>query len=255
LPCKLVSLGAMHGDPAPSRATSLPARPISSRGIQERVVEAVRGSIISGEYAPGSSLSEVALAEAFAISRTPVREALKQLQVEGLVDIVPRVGTFVSQPSRRDVVELFQLKEILEGLAARLLAMRGRVPEVERLELNVRDSEAAVAADDQQRYAELVHEFHDLIVEGADQAKLAAHYRTLMNQLAYHRLVVASLQRPGRPDRSLAEHRAVLDRILDKDPHGAETAMRDHVQASHRALLAAMVDLDGANGTREDGAR
>lgn len=232
------SLQAMPGDNDRVRPAQLTARPISSRGIQQRVVDAVRASIISGEYSPGAGLSEVALAEAFEISRTPVREALKQLQVEGLVTIVPRVGTFVAEPSRRDIVELFQLKEIMEGLAARLLAMRGSVSEVDLLEQNVRQSEIAVAEGDQSRYAELVHHFHDLIVVGADQAKLAAHYRTLMNQLAYHRLVVTSLQTPGRPDRSLAEHRAILERIRDKDPHGAETAMRDHVRASHRALLA-----------------
>ena len=224
------------GSNAAGRVLHLPT--ITSVGLQARVLDEVRQRIISGEYPPGMALSEVALSQAFGISRTPVREAIKQLQVEGLVKVVPRVGTFVAEASRRDVVELFQLKEVLEGLAARLLAMRGRVAEVERLVENVRASEDAVAREDAPRYAELVHEFHDLIVEGADNANLANHYRTLMNQLAYHRLVLTSLSRPGRPDRSLAEHRAILERILDKDVYGAEAAMRDHVRASHRELMA-----------------
>jgi DNA-binding GntR family transcriptional regulator len=215
---------------------------IESLGVQERVLGALRSAIIRGDHEPGVALSEVALAQSYGISRTPVREALKQLQVEGLVQVVPRVGTFVAAPSRRDVVELFQVKEVLEGLGARLLAMRGRVAQVEQLKRNVRASEEAVASGDAVRYAELVHEFHDVIVEGADNAKLAAHYRTLMNQLSYHRLVLTSLAQPGRPDRSLAEHRMILERILDKDIYGAETVMRDHVRASHRELLAGLSD-------------
>jgi DNA-binding GntR family transcriptional regulator len=162
-------------------------QPIDGASIQARVTERLREAIIHGTYAPGAALSEVALAEAFRTSRTPIREALKQLQVEGLVEIRPRVGTFVTEPSRREVVELFQLKEVLEGLAARLLAQRGRVPEIAQLEANLRESDRAVAAGDAERYAELVQEFHDLILRGADDGKLLGHYRTLMNQLAYHR--------------------------------------------------------------------
>ena len=102
-------------------------------GTQERVVEQLRRAITGGLHAPGDALSEVALAEAYGASRTPVREALKQLQVDGLVEIRPRVGTFVRGLSRREVVELFQIKEVLEGLGARLLAGRGRVVEVDLL--------------------------------------------------------------------------------------------------------------------------
>ncbi|HET7304934.1 MAG TPA: GntR family transcriptional regulator, partial [Segeticoccus sp.] len=103
---------------------------IDGVSIQGRVIEAMRERIISGELEPGTSLSEIALAEAFGVSRTPVREALKQLQTEGLVEIRPRVGTFVTAPSRREINELFEMKALLEGAAARLLAQRGSVPEL-----------------------------------------------------------------------------------------------------------------------------
>jgi DNA-binding GntR family transcriptional regulator len=216
------------------------ALPGDGGGLQARVADELRRLINSGEFAPGASLSETALAEAFGVSRTPIREALKQLQVEGLIEIVPRVGTFVSKPSLLDVIELFDVKEMLEGLAARLLAQRGRVPELARLKENVAESRASVARGDLTRYAELVHEFHEVLVAGADNAKLLAHYRILMNQLAYSRLVFASLRREGRPDQSVAEHMEVLERILVKDAHGAEVAMREHVRASHRELMAAL---------------
>ncbi|PAZ14801.1 GntR family transcriptional regulator [Streptomyces sp. SA15] len=207
---------------------------------QGRVITEMRRRIISGELPAGGSLSEIALAESFGVSRTPVREALKQLQTEGLVEIRPRVGTFVTAPSRREITELFEMKELLEGAAARLLAQRGRVPELDRLEQNLVEADAAVAADDKARYAELVEEFHDLLITGADNAKLEAHYRILMNQLAYSRLVTTSLSQPGRALQSDREHHHVLELIIAKDGHSAERVMRDHVRASRLALMAGL---------------
>jgi DNA-binding GntR family transcriptional regulator len=213
---------------------------IDGMSIQGRVIEAMRERIISGELDPGTNLSEIALAEAFGVSRTPVREALKQLQTEGLVEIRPRVGTFVTAPSRREINELFEMKGLLEGAAARLLAQRGAVPELELLKQNLQNADRAVATDSRDRYAALVHEFHDLIIQGADNAKLHGHYRILMNQLAYQRLVKTSLAQPGRPVQSDSEHHHVVDLIEAKDGDAAERVMRDHVRASHRALMAGL---------------
>ena len=89
--------------------------------LQSRVAAQIREGIVTGDYAAGTGLSEVTLSSELGVSRTPVREALKQLATEGLVDIVPRVGTFVATPTRRDMIELYGLKEIFEGCAARLL--------------------------------------------------------------------------------------------------------------------------------------
>lgn len=208
--------------------------------IQARVIAEMRRRIIAGELLPGEPLSELALADEFGVSRTPVREALKQLQTEGLIEIRPRVGTFVTTPSRREITELFEMKELLEGAAARLLAQRGRVPEIDQLEESLREADRAVARDDKERYAELVQEFHDLLIRGADNTKLEAHYRMLMNQLAYSRLVATSLSQPGRPLQSDREHHLVLELILAKDSDNAERVMREHVRASRSALLAGL---------------
>jgi DNA-binding GntR family transcriptional regulator len=223
--------------------------PIKAVGLQQRALEAIRQAIIDGDYPPGSALSEVALAQAYGISRTPVREALKQLQAEGLVQIKQRVGTFVAQPSHRQLVELFELKEVLEGLGARLLARRGPCAELTTLETNLQDSEAAVRDGDLTSYAALVDEFHSTIVTGADQSKLAEHYRQLMNQLAYHRLVVTTLSRPHRPRASCSEHVEIVQHIQAKDGYGAEAAMRRHVRTSHEELMVGLVEAD--QGTDE----
>ncbi len=216
------------------------ARGAGNGSIQSRVISEVRRQIIAGEVEPGGLISELALSDQFGVSRTPVREALKQLQTEGLIKIQPRVGTFVAAPSRREITELFQMKELLEGAAARLLAQRGRVAELDQLEENLRQADRAVADDNLTRYAELVHEFHDLLITGSDNLKLADHYRTLMNQLAYPRLVMTSLGQPGRPSQSDREHHNVVDLIIAKDGDSAERVMREHVRASRQALMAGL---------------
>ncbi|MFJ5700275.1 GntR family transcriptional regulator [Arthrobacter sp. NPDC093139] len=204
-------------------------------GNQLSLLDKLRKLVLSGEYPPGAPLPELFLAEEFDVSRTPVREALKQLENEGLVEIRPKVGTFVRIPTRREIVELFQLKESLEGLAANLLARRGPVPELDLLKRNIEASEVAERRSDSARYAELVHEFHWTIVNGSDNSKLREHYGRLMNQLAYHRIVLETVERPARMRASIREHQSVLDAMLEKDPTGAELAMRGHVNASSLA--------------------
>ena len=216
----------------------LPMKTLQHRTISAATADELRRRILDGHFPAGFQLRQDALAEEFGVSRTPVREAFKQLQTEGLVEIRPRVGTFVTTPSRREITELFEMKELLEGAAARLLAQRGRVPELDRLEENLREADAAVERDDTARYAELVQEFHDLLIVGSDNRKLEAHYRTLMNQLAYPRLVTTSLSQPGRPAQSDQEHHRVVELITAKDGDSAERVMREHVRASRQAVLA-----------------
>lgn len=217
-----------------------------NRSMQLTVADSIRAQIISGELESGAALSEVTLAAEHGVSRTPVREALKQLQTEGLVEIRPRVGTFVTAPSRAQIVELFQMKEVLEGAAARFLAQRGEVPELHALRVNIAKSDEALANNDVATYTDLVAEFHTLIVEGAGNSKLVQHYTTLMNQLAYTRLVSTSLSLPGRFAESENEHRHLLDVIETRDAASAERLMRQHVQASQDALLEVMSPTPGA---------
>lgn len=214
-------------------------------GKRASLLDRIRSLVLSGQFPPGAVLPEAYLAEEFEVSRTPVREALKQLEQEGLVEIRPKVGTFVREPSRREIIELFQIKESLEGLAASLLARRGDVPELTVLRGNIEDSEQAARSRDTEGYARLVPEFHWAIVHGADNLKLVEHYRRLMNQLAYQRLVLRTVEHPGRIAASTREHRAVLEMIEQKDPFGAESAMRNHVYSSCREALITEPSADG----------
>lgn len=199
--------------------------------------EKVRARILGGEFEPGTLVPEAALASDYGVSRTPIREVFKQLERQGLVEIQPRVGTFVHKPTRREISELFQLKESLEGLAAGLLARRGSVPELDILQRNCEESELVVERDDPKRYAELVHEFHWTLVRGADNRKLYESYEWMMHQLVYHQLVLKTVTKPSRLLASNAEHHQVLEAIREKDAMAAEFAMRNHVHASSQIAM------------------
>ncbi len=191
-------------------------------------------------------LSESALAAQFGTSRTPIREALKQLQTEKLVKIVPRVGTFVTEPSWQEIVEISLVKEVLEGLAARLVAQRGDRTTLAELEANLEESDLATANNANARYVELVRDFHDLIVRNANNQKLLDHYTTVMNQYPYSRLVFSSLQQPARPRTSVSEHRAIFRAIAAGDGDAAEIAMRTHAASARRALAATLLQSAAA---------
>jgi DNA-binding GntR family transcriptional regulator len=206
-------------------------------GTREKIIDIIRERIASGSIAPGSLLSETALAEEFNASRTPVREALKQLETEGLVEIRSRVGTFVAAPTRLEINELFEVKEILEGAAARLFAARGNIPELALLRENVILSDAAIARGDLASYARLVHEYHDLILRGAGNSKLSALHKMLMNQMLHTQFVHLTVHKSGRAKQSDHEHHGVLDCIEARDSSTAERLMREHIRASHQALM------------------
>ncbi|MFF5792210.1 GntR family transcriptional regulator [Paeniglutamicibacter sp. NPDC012692] len=224
--------------------TSLASKP-NQDSTEPPLLTRLRQMIVTGSVQPGDLLAETALAQDFEVSRTPIREALKQLEREGLVEVRARVGTFVRKPTQREIHEMFQLKEAFEGLAAGLLARRGHVPELLMLQENVAQATEAVERGDAERYSQLVHEFHSTLVAGADNRKLSEHYDLLMNQLAYHRIVSQTLSLPGRLRNSVGEHQAIIDAIISKDPLAAELVMRRHVASSSQsAVLAALREAD-----------
>ncbi|GAA0717014.1 GntR family transcriptional regulator [Dactylosporangium roseum] len=200
--------------------------------------------ITSGELEPDTPLSETRLAKHFAVSRTPVREALKELQAEGLVEIRAQVGTFVSRPSLQHVDEMVIVTGLLESKAAGLTAAN---PSDELLGLmaeNLRDSEEAASRGDADAYALLVPRFHDLILSGSGNSTLRRLHKLLANQLAYPSLVRSSLHQPGRLPKSVAEHRSIYEAICAHDVERAEREMTSHVQFSHENTMRALRDAD-----------
>lgn len=209
---------------------------ITTSSVTLQVTNLIREAIISGKYKPGQKLSEALLSEDYGVSRTPIREAFKQLSMEGLVEIKPRVGTLVSKPSEKELTELFAVKEVLEGLAAKLLAEKGSASEILELEDSVRSMEKAYETSDYDMFIKANHKFHKCIRSGANNTKLSFLLNTLLNQVSYNSYVHLSIEQPKRLEQSILEHKKVLNAIKSCKPDEAEQYMREHVSASGQVL-------------------
>ncbi|MFM1654811.1 GntR family transcriptional regulator [Brevibacillus sp. B_LB10_24] len=213
---------------------------VTTESIHAQVTNLLRKAIVSGEFALGEKLSETALSQRLGVSRTPVREALKQLQQEGLVEIIPRVGTCVAKPTEQEISELFTLKEVLEGLAAGQMAKRGGIAELGELIGAMNDMEVSVKSGNVDAYVDANDRFHAAIIKGSGNGKLQYHFNLLINQLPYRRFVYLTLDQPNRLEKSVEEHRQIVQAIKSQDDQLAERMMREHVRASGEKLMQIM---------------
>jgi len=209
---------------------------IKKSGITEQVTDAIRKAIITGQYKPGQKLSEALLSKHYNVSRTPIREAFKQLSTENLVEIIPRVGTRVSNPTEEELTELFIVKETLEGLAAKLLTERQDQATIDKLEKAVQSMEKAYNTTNYDEFVQANNEFHKYISLGANNKTLSNYLQKLVNQVAYNSFVNLSIKQPNRFKKSLCEHHKILKAIKDANPDLAEQYMKEHVNASAQEL-------------------
>jgi DNA-binding GntR family transcriptional regulator len=197
--------------------------------------QALRRAIVEGELAPGERLVERALASKYSVSRTPVREAIHRLEMDGLVEIT-RSGAVVVDVSAEQLSDLCAVREALEGFASRLAATSASELDVQALRALLRASEQVVMASDVERQVELNHIFHETIWH-------STRNRYLIRQLAMIRQLIerrgtTTLGTPGRQAESLAEHDAILKAIEARDPEGAESAAKAHFR---KAMLLRLV--------------
>ena len=201
----------------------------------ERIARALRDQLRAGRYAPGQRLIEAELCESFSVSRGPVREALRQLVADGLVTQTHNRGVRVPRLTRSEIEDLYRVREVVEGLAARMAAERiARPGSVEQLRRLADDMEATIASNNVAAYYGLNERLHDLIVQLADAPLL----RRLFEQLSVptFRLQFKHLLIPERAQLSHGEHRPIVEAILAGRAQAAETAMRRHIRASREAL-------------------
>lgn len=210
-----------------------------SETAADKLAEAIAEAVFSGEFAPGARLDEQQLADRFSVSRTPVREALRQLATSGLIEIKARRGAFVTEVSPTQLEELFVAMGELEATCARLAALSMAPTERRRLQALHERMGALAEADDAAGFAEANHAFHTMIYAGAHNLVLAETTAALRRRLAPFRRVQFNLE--GRPPRSHAEHDAVVRAIVGGDAAAAHAAMLEHVmlvEASFEELIA-----------------
>lgn len=208
-------------------------RPVS---LHEEVASRLRSMIFERRLEPGQWIDEQALAREWAISRTPVREALKVLVAEGLVTLLPRRGCVVAEVSEEDAAQLFPVMALLEGRCAREAALQAS--EAERGELlRLHDElERHAEARDLEAYYRANHRFHCLVQSAAHNPWLA---RSTDQLRVFMRLLRGrQLKRPGRIEASIAEHRALIEALVRRDGEAAERVMHAHLMAQLAALQA-----------------
>jgi DNA-binding GntR family transcriptional regulator len=197
------------------------------RTSAEEIRRELAARIIGGVLAPGASLDETAIAGEFAVSRTPVREALRLLAASGLVDQKPHAKALVAKPDEHELRGMFEVMGYLEALCAGLSATEMDTHERESLDALHTAMAALVHAGDAAGYAEANDAFHAAIYEGAHNAYLGEITRSTRQRVSPFRR--AQFGARGRLAKSHAEHGAVVEAILQGDRMGAEAAMRRHI--------------------------
>lgn len=207
---------------------------INRSSLGQQAVALLRAKILAREVAPGERLDEAVLAAELGISRTPLREALKTLAAEGLVEQRPRRGCFVSEMSFRDLEEIFPIMAMLEGRVAYEAAKRCSAADLKRLEALHEKLEKHAAAGDIDRYYAINYEFHDALQQVAGSRwlqHLIGDLRKLL-KLSRHQ----SLTLPGRLAESMAEHDALMRALRAGDAAAASAVMTDHLLQQLEAL-------------------
>jgi len=214
----------------------------------DEIVIAVRGAILRGTYEPGRRLSELELANQLGVSRTPVREALRALEKDGLVQRIPGRGIAVVEVTTEDVEEIYTIKSILEGAAVRLACQRVTDKDIERLHGFTREMEELAEKEDIRGYAKVSHEFHAYLIHASRSPRLSDLYTLIDTPI--QRLRVYALTQPGRALTSVREHRAIIDAIARRDADQAERLVRIHVGGAGTILAKALHERENASQTR-----
>ncbi|WP_329538979.1 GntR family transcriptional regulator [Streptomyces sp. NBC_01220] len=210
------------------------ARPGSGEQAKQHALGELRQAILRGEMAPAQRLVEDELAEQFGVTRASIRAALLELASEGLVERIRNRGSRVRVVTKEEAVAITECRMALEGLCAAKVAAGATEEQLAELAETGAAMAKAVADGEPMTYSELNHRLHALIREFSGQQTAVGLLERLNGQLVRHQFQLAL--RPGRPQKSLSEHLAVIDAITSRDPQAAEAAVRAHLGSVIDAL-------------------
>jgi len=202
--------------------------------LQERVTSKLRAVILSGEFAPGDRLVQEEWAQILGVSRMPVREALRQLEAEGLVRLEPRKGAIVTPITTDDVREIYQLRAITEGIAVEKAMPYFSDEDVEDLEQLLGIMEACADVDDDERFCEYNGQFHSVLRQGCPWRRVQWIIESLWKGFPPH----TPNYLPNHMKQSNKEHRRILEAVKKRDGEAAKRAMEDHILRTGDSLVA-----------------
>ena len=212
--------------------------------LRQQVLDSLRQAIIAGRLAPGSRLIERELTDMLGVSRTVVREALRQLESEGLVAIVPHRGPVVRELSLDEATDLYSIRAVLEGFAARLFAEKAAGAQIDTLEQALRLVVAAYDSGDADQVLNSKNGFYRVLFEGAGSDTLSSMLNTLHARIWRWRAL--GLSHPGRSAQrsreSIANLQAMLEAIRARDAGAAERIGRDEADRAAREVMRLLGD-------------
>lgn len=213
----------------------LPIRLDSYQPLREVVCETLRTAIVNGILKPGERLMEIQLAEELGVSRTPVREAIRKLELEGFVVMIPRRGTYVADLSIKDINEVYEVRTSLDVLAAGLAAERITEDELEQMERLLVQIGEYIDNNDMDKIVEADSLFHDILYRASRNDRLVGIINNLREQLTRFRSM--SMSYPGRLKNTLEEHSRLVEAIAQRDPELAQQRAVEHMENAEQTLL------------------
>lgn len=198
------------------------------RDAYHRLIEAIRTRTLK----PGDRLIETDLATRLGLSRTPIREAIRQLESDGLVTHIPRAGAVVRKLDYAEISELYEMRTVLEGTAARFAARAAS--EIELSELDAINSDMKAARTGQELY-EANRQFHSVLLNAARNRYLVKSVEALQKTLLI--LGPSTMEEADRAAEAIVEHERIIAALRARDGAAAEAAMRSHIEAAHRVRL------------------
>jgi len=209
--------------------------------LTERVYRQLRSAIITGKISGGTRLVESNLAAELKVSRTPIREALHKLALEGLLYSIPRAGYIVEEMSDHDIQDLFTIRMSIEQIAARLAIEKITPRELDRLKANLDATDAVLATGITAKMVDLDIEFHGIIYRAARSKTLFRICRGLSDHTLKYRIALIHLPEIGQKTRN--GHYEIFKAIRSKDPVKADEAIRAHMQLAKQDIIALLEQL------------
>jgi len=202
--------------------------------LRTKIYNQLKNAILNGIYKPGESLIEMKVAKEMGVSRTPVREAIRQLELEGLVSSIPNKGVVVEGVTEQDVEDIYTIRKMIEGLAARWAAEKITVEQLKEMKDVLDLMEFYTEKGEIDKVSELDTQFHDIVFRACDSRPLESVLTNFHHFIQRARLV--SIKSAGRAPVSLEEHRNIYSALSNHNPDEAEKAMVSHVDRARSNL-------------------
>jgi DNA-binding GntR family transcriptional regulator len=220
--------------------------PVSRERASDSVMQILRESIFSGIFLPGERLNTAELARKLDVSVAPIRDALNRLESEGLIEIRPRSGTFVSSLTAREVRETFEIRAALEGLAVDLAIVNLDREHIAKFRQILRDLEIPVTGEKDRVFHEQKNgEFHSLLVELSGNGKLIQMYRQLKAHITIARVHYRGGNWVARMNKERTEHRRIFAALVARDAEKTKQLIKAHVLGAASRLTEDLVNLSG----------